>query len=147
MTKMYLCFDFGIPTAIHDEENKKRGNVGTRPYLGEFGMRNSLDLNDFWYKILIAIRLRICDYDLESNWAVISTFVVGPSTTEVSRLSLPLCLGESHEIVDKHSKHSKRKSKHSRINIHSRETVGIIVNYFARKLSSWACFRQSQIDY
>ena len=46
----------------------------------------------------MAIRLKICDYDLENNWALVSTHVVVTSMTEVSRLSLPLCLLESDEV-------------------------------------------------
>jgi hypothetical protein len=52
-------------------------------------------------------------------------------TTEVSQLSLPLCLGESDEIIDEHLIRAK-------IDVDSRETVGILVDSFAKKLGSWA---------
>jgi hypothetical protein len=87
----------------------------------------------------MAIRLRICDYDLENNWVVISTHVVVMSTTEGSRLSLPLCLGESDEIIDDHWIHAKQKLKRARIYVNSREAVGILVDSFAeKKLGTWA---------
>jgi hypothetical protein len=85
------------------------GIAGTTPHLIKFVMRNSSNLNDIWSEVTMAISLRLCDYDLESNWAIASTPMAGPSTTEVSRLSLPLCIGESDEIIDDYWIHAKRK--------------------------------------
>jgi hypothetical protein len=133
-----LCFDFGILTTIGDVENNLMGIVGTTPILSEFVVTNSLDLNNMWSEIIMAIRLRICNYDLGNNWSVGSTPVVVPPTTKVLQISLPHCSGESEEIVDDHWIHAKRKLKRARIDINSREAVGILVDSFARKLGSWA---------
>ena len=76
------------------------GIAGTTPRLREFYVRISLELKNIWSEVIMAIRLRICGCDLGNNWAVASTPVVVPSTTGVSRLSLPLYLGESDEIID-----------------------------------------------
>ena len=126
-----LCFDFGILTSIGDVENNLMGIAGTTPHLSEFVMRDSLDLNNIWSEIITTIRLMICDYDLESNQAEISTHVVLPSTTEVSRLSLPLCLGESDEIIDDRWIHAQRKIQRARIDANSRQALGILVDSFA----------------
>jgi hypothetical protein len=85
-----VCFDFGILIAIEDIENELRGDVATKSYLGEFVMRSFVDLSDIWSEVIMTFRLRIYDYDLDNNWTVGSTFVVGHSTTGIFRLSLPL---------------------------------------------------------
>jgi len=125
------CFDFGILTSIGDVENNLMDIAGTTPHLSESVMINSLDINNIWPEIIIVIRFRICDYDLENNGAVVSTLAVVPSTTEVSRLSLPLCLGKNNEIIDDNWIHAKRKLKRARNDVNSRETVGILVDSFA----------------
>jgi hypothetical protein len=87
-----LCFDFGIlTTIIGDVENNLMGIAGTATHLSEFAMRNSLDLNNIWSEIIMAIRLRIRDYDIGNKWSVGSTPVVVPSTTKVLQISLPHC--------------------------------------------------------
>jgi hypothetical protein len=101
-------------------------------------MRNSLDLNNTLSEIIMAVRLRICDNDLGNDWAIVSTHIVVPSTTDVSRLSLSLCLGGSDENIDDHWIHAKRKLKRARIDVNSREAVGILVDSFVGKLGSWA---------
>ena len=85
---------------------------------------------------IMAIRLRICDYNLGINWTVVSTHVVVPSITAVSRLLLPLCLGESDEIIDDHWIHAKWRIKSARNDVNSPETVGIFDDSFAKKNST-----------
>jgi hypothetical protein len=70
-------------------------------------MRNFLDLNNICSEIIMAIRLRIFEYYLDNNWAVVYSHVDVPYTTEFSRLSLPLCLGENDEIMNDHWIHAK----------------------------------------
>ena len=79
----------------------------------------------------MAIRLRIWDYDLEGNWAVVSTHVVGPSTT---KFRLPHCLSKSNEIIDDYWIRSNRQLKCARINVNYREALGILVDSFEGKL-------------
>ena len=97
-----------------------------------------MDLKNIWSEIIMAIRLRIWDYDLGINWSVVSTPVVVPSTTEVLQISLPHCSGKSDKIIDDHWIHAKRKLKCARVNVYSREAVSILVDSFAGKLGSWA---------
>jgi hypothetical protein len=99
-------------------------------------MRNSLDLTYIWSEVILAIRLGICDYALESNWAVSTAPVAEPSTMEDSQLLLPLCLGESDEIIDDHWIHAKWRIKSARNDVNSPETVGIFDDSFAKKNST-----------
>jgi len=73
-------------------------------------------------------------------------YTCGTSTTEVSRLSLPLRLGESDEIIADHWIHAKRKLKRARVDVNSREAVGILVDSFTRKLLSWASYNAKLIN-
>jgi hypothetical protein len=116
-------------TTIENVENNMRGIVDTAPYLGTFGMRNSVYLTNIWSGVIKALRVRICYYDLEGNFDIgsLSAVVLSPLTVPTRPPLLP-CLGESDKILNDHLKQFKVKLKDSGIDVTWREVICILVN-------------------
>jgi hypothetical protein len=99
--------------------------------LGEFTMRSSFDLNMFWSKATIAMKLRIFGFDLASNREVGSISKVTPFTsTVVPRFSLPSRMSESDEILDNYWEQPKLVLRDAGIIVYSREPINMFVDSF-----------------
>ena len=110
-------------------------------------MRNSVEFKDIWSEVNKALRLRIFYFNLNYNWEVGSTLaVVFPTSTVVTRPTLPPCLGQSDEVLDEHWEQSKLKLIDAGINVDSREAVCILVDFFVGKLGSWASNNATKIN-
>ena len=131
-----LCFDFGILITVKGIDTP----IASQQFDG-FTMRNSIELNGIWSEVIKALRLRISDSDLRYNWKVGSALTVAlPTSTNAvaTRPTLPLCFGETDEIIDDHWVKSKTSIIDAGINVNSREAVCILVDSFAGKLGRWA---------